>query len=400
MTTMKAYIIDQENRTVHLSEVSKPEIQDGEVLLKNLKWSICRTDVSQVWNELGEKADGKIPGHEIHGVIEESKDSRFKKGDHIVYMGATDFGGGAEYKALRCVLPNDELSGPEHSSTAWFWTDRDFFDVPGAAVVKLNKENQKLLESASLLEPLCCVLRAMENFPPKAGENAIILGAGCIGSIALQCMKNIFGVKDIAVLDVDEKKLAHVKEVYSEYGGSIKTFCLAAGNKNSSVMNKLSNYRSMGISEYQNLVKMINEDLKQLIEDSKGAFGKYLFEALPPLPENEEFPHTRFLGADLLAPLGQYVLFSAEGIEEKTKFFWPILAKGLTLHSTGFDQRCFPMPETAVILQKAYSYVEAGVIDLGKVITSKISFSNQLDVQKAFSNYGKGEFLWKTIVEF
>jgi hypothetical protein len=64
----------------------------------------------------------------------------------------------------------------------------------------------------------------------------------------------------------------------------------------------------------------------------------------------------------------------------------------------GFDQRCFPMPETAAIIQKAYAYASSGVVDLTRGVTKEISFFDEQAVKRAFANYGKGEHLWKTIV--
>lgn len=406
---MKAYRIDTKNRTVHLGELDSPTLCDGEVLLKCLSWSICRTDVSQIRMELGEDADGEIPGHEVLAEVVESKDSRFDIGDNIVYMGATDFGGATEYRTLKCVLPGDPIRGKEGSATSWFWTERNFYDVPGAAVVKIPKENEILRQYGSLLEPLSCILRAMEKYEPSAGENAVILGAGCIGVLTLQCMKNIYGVNRVAVLDVDAAKLARMQEVYGEqYGDTLMTFHVTEPSENQRkeflqdpnkpIWEFHRNTVDYKVSEYIELLRSDNGDLDRLVQETHGAFATYLFEALPPFPRDAEFPHTRFMGANLLAPDSKYILFSAEGIEERTKFFWPILSNGLNLHAAGFDQRCYPMPQTAAILQKAMAYANSGMIDLHKLVTKEIDFHHEEDVKTAISKYGTGDYMWKTMV--
>lgn len=406
---MRAYIIDSKNQTVRLVEKEKPVIGDDEVLIKCLRWSICRTDVSQVRNELGEDADGLVPGHEVLGVIVESNDPRFAIGEHVVYMGATDFGGAAEYRALRCVLPTDPPKGAPGSATEWIWTDRYFYDVPGAAVIRINPANDILRRYGSLLEPLCCVLRAIEKYQPVAGENVVILGAGVIGTLALQVMKSVYGVGDVAILDTDHVKLGRVEDIYRKrYGDGIKTFHVTTpdeevkqsfaddpAKKTSKVCNALVDY---SVPEYEELLRSDNRDLYELVESTKGAFATYLFEALPPLPRDQEFPHTRYLGATLLAPDSRYVLFSAEGIEERTKFFWPILSNGLNLHAAGFDQRCYSMPQTAVVLQKALSYVESGLVDLSILVTKHVEFDDEAGVQQAFKCYGDNDYMWKTMV--
>lgn len=369
---MKAYQIDQINQTVNLVDVDMPKLtKRNEILIRNLKFSICRTDVSQVKHELGEESHGLIPGHEVLGMVVASNDPDFKKGDYIVYFGGTDFGGAAEYRKLMCVLPNDPIKDEnEGNPTTWFQTERYFYDVYGAAAVKINKENAELLRYGSLIEPLSCILRAMEKHAPITGKNAIILGGGCVGILALQCLKNIYGVKEVLIIDVDQKKLQKIPELFPEYKNSLKTLHVDKGTRKS--------------SEFKD----------RWVKATNGAYAPYLFEAMPPKIDVD----SREIGSSLLSPNGHYILFTATASEENTSFFWNILAKGINLKSSGFDQQCFPMPESASIIQKAHAYANTGIINLKKVVTKEINFFEEKDVKLAFAQYGKGEHMWKTVV--
>lgn len=371
---MWAYTIDTDNKTANLVEVNTPKITTGEILLKVEKWSLCRTDISHMQSRLGIKAGGAIAGHEVLGVVAESKDQRIQVGEYISYMGATDFGGGAEFKKLKCVTEQDERKkSSKGSPTEWFFTERNFFDVYGAAIVKINKENKPLLRYGSLLEPLCCILRVTENHKPNKGSNVIILGAGCIGALAIQCFKEIYHVNKILILDIDPLKLDKVSETYQKYGNDIIP-CLVKTKKEG------------------------NSQIDTLINETKGAFGEYLFDALPPYIDISEFPDTRYLGANLLSPQGKYMLFSATTMAETTMLFWSILSKGITLTATGFDQRAFSMVDTALVLKKARDFVNNKKIDLQKVVTKEINFFDEQNVKKNILEYGRKEFLWKTII--
>lgn len=367
---MKAYIVDTMNKNIKLADIDLPTIEDGEVLVKVINWSICRTDISHVKNKLGVNADGKVTGHEVIGKIVESKDSRFQTDDCIVYMGGTDFGGAAEYRKLRCVLTNDPNSGEKGSSTEWVFTDRYFYDTVGAAVVKLDDKIDHIVRYGSLLEPLCCVLRATEKNKPNSGSNIIILGGGAIGSLAYQCFRFIYGANKIIVLDIDENKLDHLNNSYLDK--NLETILIESDSG--------------------------QERIAEIINKSKGAYCQYLFDALPPNSFENSSLDTRELGARFLAPNGQYILFSASNSPETTNLFWLILAKGINITSAGFDQRVFPMNETAKILEMAYGFARSGLIDLSKIVTKTISFYDESEVQFAYKSYGKPSHLLKTIV--
>ena len=112
------------------------------------------------------------------------------------------------------------------------------------------------------------------------------------------------------------------------------------------------------------LKKRDNQAVFDQINEFKGSFGSYLFDALPPYIDTDNYPDARYIGANFLAPEGRYLLFSATIVSEKTKLFWTILSKGLIVTATGFDQRSYPMPITASIMSKAYEEIKNQNIDL------------------------------------
>lgn len=72
-------------------------------------------------------------------------------------------------------------------------------------------ENVSTLEGA-LIEPLAVGMHACELSNAKLGQNAVILGSGCIGLVTLMALK-ARGVSEVYVSDILDKRLAKAKEL-------------------------------------------------------------------------------------------------------------------------------------------------------------------------------------------
>lgn len=96
--------------------------------------------------------------------------------------------------------------------------------VHDAAMCYKLPENMDTLEGA-MIEPLSVGMHAAELSNAKIGENAIILGSGCIGLCTLMSLK-ARGLKEIYVVDVMEKRLEKALEL-----GAARVF----NNKNESI---------------------------------------------------------------------------------------------------------------------------------------------------------------------
>ena len=76
---MKAAVYHS-NSNIEIKEFPKPEISEGEILVKVKASGICGTDVMEWYRK---KKAGKVLGHEIAGEIAESKSNKFKVGDKV-----------------------------------------------------------------------------------------------------------------------------------------------------------------------------------------------------------------------------------------------------------------------------------------------------------------------------
>jgi L-gulonate 5-dehydrogenase len=354
---MKAYVINKPQE-IDFIDVPIPPLEDKCIMLKSKRVSICSTDVGYYEGYLFPPQWPVIPGHEYVGEVVESKlsDKQVKIGDKIVYWGQTDFGGLAEYRAIRPLFPGSRLEN------RWF-TDRGFADDNCAAAIVLN-DNLPLKE-ASLMEPITSVLRSLLANPPMPGDDAIVLGAGPCGLIALQLLKKMYGVYSVTLLDKNPYRLKIGTDLGADYIYNVETQ---------------------------------QADLEKLIVDSHGNYAQYVFDALPELKASKGIPNTRTIAMNLLAPGCTYVVFSAVETEQLIDM-WIILSKGLKLRAAAFDVREFPMWKNTGILKIAQNLILNRTISLDLIISNIVDFYTPDRVKLAFSEHSL-EHRMKTLVKF
>jgi L-iditol 2-dehydrogenase len=174
-------------RHFDLTEVPTPSPDDvpaGGVLLRVLAGGICGSDLP-AWkgmrslqpSDRGLHAAG-IPGfpmHEVVGEVVHSEHQRLRVGDRVVGW-AAGFDGLAEY----VVTPGDAVGGYDPTLTP---------------------------EIAVMLQPLACVLHAVERLPSVAGAHVAVLGLGPIGLLFAHVLASA-GARVIGVDRVDRTEVA------------------------------------------------------------------------------------------------------------------------------------------------------------------------------------------------
>ncbi|MFF7990564.1 zinc-binding dehydrogenase [Kitasatospora xanthocidica] len=349
------------NRTL----VPDPECREDEILLQTEAVSICSTDVSYFRGHLFSEEWPIIPGHEYVGrVVEVGKRLRddVRPGDRVTYWGQTDFGGMAEYRALRPLFP-----GRLGVETAWY-TGRNFYDADQAAAVVLPPHVPSDL--ASVIEPLTSVLRSLLLNPPKPGDTCVVLGCGPSAQLAVQVLHRHLGAGPITVLDRNGDRM----DVALRHGAS------HAFNPDTQAA-----------------------DLEAYVREHHDQYADYVFDALPHIAaparsagQTGQTGQTGTPGKDireiamgLLRPGGSYVIYGATAVPQRLNT-WMILAKGLKLLSTPFDVRSFPMARSAHVTAVALRLVESGLVDPAPLITTRACLDDEDAVREAFTGYGRG----------
>ena len=142
---------------VEVPRLRADDLVDGEVLLRVRAGAVCGSDLPifeglRTLKQRDDPTTDNVPGspmHEVVGEVLASRDPRHRVGDHVV-------GWGSRLNALAelAVSLGDDLAS---------------FDP------------QLAPEHAVMLQPLACVLYAVEQIPDVAGSRAAVLGQGPMG---------------------------------------------------------------------------------------------------------------------------------------------------------------------------------------------------------------------------
>ena len=177
---------------VRLDEVAEPQAGPRDVVVKVASCGICGSDVGYI--RLGGVAGPTrrpLPlGHELAGVVEQvgSEVSGVVVGARVVVhpgaLGNRIGNGGPEGAfAARLLVRNAGA-------------DRNLFAIPDGMPFEL----------AALAEPLGVGMNAVDRSGARAGEKAVVFGAGPIGLAAVATLLDR-GVSDVIVVDLSERRL-------------------------------------------------------------------------------------------------------------------------------------------------------------------------------------------------
>ncbi|QRK10079.1 zinc-binding dehydrogenase [Archangium violaceum] len=345
---MKAYMLDEPGK-LRLGEAEVPRIGPGQVLLRSRRVGVCVSDVYYYRGMARPPRWPVTPGHELLGEVVESRHPEVRVGDRMVYWGQTEFDGLAEYRAIKPILPHIPDDAP--------WRDhRGFYDASGAAAVVLDPRLPS--DIATMLEPMCSVLRTLLAIPPKPGDSALVVGAGPIGLITLQILKQHQACRSVTVIEKDPVRLEVARRLGADH--------VFRGHAD-------------------------KEALEQLVIDSDGSHVQYVFDTLSYVEDE-----VRALSMGLLCPGGTYIIF---GSTERPQAIdtWPILSKGLAMRSVPFDVRGYPMHHSACAMALGQRLLLHGLVSVSELISRTIDFEDVEAVRSSFEHYGRGGAL-KTVV--
>lgn len=352
METMKALQLMAPRKLV-MADIPRPATPSDGLLMRTRCVSVCSTDVSFFEGHLRPDAYPVILGHEYYGeVVDIGPDLRgsdVSVGDRLVYWGQTDFGGFAEYRAMRPIF-----SGEESEET--FLAERHFYDDARAAAVRVPAEMAEL--EASFIEPTTGALRAVLRQPPKVGAKVLVLGSGPIGVIAGSIIGGLLAPNRVHSVDANPERNAFAARQFSHHA-------------------------------------FLPEELRVEVDD--GTYD-YVFDALPPLPNVGEEDDPRRLAMRKLKPGGRYVLYGASQSMQRFDT-WLMLAKGLQISSAPFDVRSFPMHETANVIAAAARMLRLGIVDGKSLLSAVCRFDDFDGLVSVLENYRRTVHM-KTTVDF
>lgn len=191
------------NKDVRLEERPKPQIGDGEILVKMAASGICGTDVME-WYRI--KKAPRVLGHEMCGEIAESKSNKFSVGQRVFVSHHVPCN-----ECKYCKDGNHTACETLHTGNYDPGGFSEFVRVP-----EINVENGTYVlpgisyEEGTLIEPLACVLRAQRIIGVGEGDTVLIMGCGFSGLLNIQLAK-MKKAKVIAT-DINEYRMSKATE--------------------------------------------------------------------------------------------------------------------------------------------------------------------------------------------
>jgi L-iditol 2-dehydrogenase len=190
------------NRDVRIQEMPKPEIGEGEMLVKVMASGICGSDVTE-WYRVPKAP--KVLGHEATGVIEQVgyKVAGCRVGDRVFVSHHVPCN-----KCRYCLRGNHTACETLHTANYYPGGFAQYIRVP-----RINVESgvYKLpvgmsFEEGTFIEPLACVVRGQRLAGVQPDDVVLVIGSGVSGILHVQLAKRN-GVKRVVVADINRYRL-------------------------------------------------------------------------------------------------------------------------------------------------------------------------------------------------
>lgn len=192
---MKAAVL-QGIGQIEVVDVPKPRSGPGEVVIRVAYCGICGSDVEAYHCGLYEP--GVIVGHEYAGTIAEVGPgvAGWQVGDRVTVKSCIACGECAPCREGR-------LDGCENQIIVGVTEGGGMAEyAPVTAEALLRLPDSVNLRQGALVEPLTIALHGVRHSQLRVGDHALVIGAGPIGLLTLQCAL-LAGARKVAVTEVD-----------------------------------------------------------------------------------------------------------------------------------------------------------------------------------------------------
>lgn len=193
---------------LELQNVATPEPGPGEVLVRVAACGICGSDVHGFDGSSGRRIPPIVMGHEGAGTIAAigANITGWAVGDRVTFD-STIYCGECEYCRAGQVNLCDSrqvigVSCGDYRRNGAF---ADYVIVPARVLYRLPPELP--FTEAAMIEAVSVALHAVAVSEFTAGQTALVIGAGMIGTLIVQALR-VAGAGHILVADLDASRLA------------------------------------------------------------------------------------------------------------------------------------------------------------------------------------------------
>ncbi len=239
-------LVFEENQKLSIQNIPIPTLKSGDVLIKLELCGICASDLAALRGDISDYSPPVVMGHEIAGVIVESRHTDVKNGERVTVNPMLSCG-----ECWNCKHDRDRycnaINGIGHDIDGGY---AEYIRMPKYAIDtgKLIRVPDSISpEELLFLEPLGCCLNAIHETPFK--HSVAILGAGPIGLMFTQLTKRmgltpyVFDplnhrrtIADVvgahATFDITPENVAHLLDITH---GGVDTVISATTNNRSAI---------------------------------------------------------------------------------------------------------------------------------------------------------------------
>lgn len=201
---MKAIVYTGPN-DVSFREVSKPDLKENYSLIKISHVGICGTDLNIFAGTHPRAKSPLIMGHEFSGTIA-SEHPTIGVGEKVTVNPLLSCG-----KCHPCNTGNPHVC--EDLKLVGIDSDggmAEYVAVPNHCIVPLPKEVS--LKTGALVEPISVAVHAIRQGGYKAGDRAVVFGAGTIGLCVALTLRH-YGASQVTVIETNDDRLKMAKEL-------------------------------------------------------------------------------------------------------------------------------------------------------------------------------------------
>lgn len=212
---MKSLLLS-EYKHLEIVDLAAPSIAPDDVLVQVEACGICGSDVHGYDGSSGRRIPPIVMGHEAAGIVSalgvEVKE--FSKGDRVTFD-STVYCGACEYCAREEVNLCDhrQVLGVSCADYRRAGAFAQYVAVPQRILYRLPDTIS--FAEAALLEAVSVALHAVRLSAVRAGDTALVIGAGMIGLLTYQAAR-VAGCSRVLIADVDETRLELARRIGAE----------------------------------------------------------------------------------------------------------------------------------------------------------------------------------------
>lgn len=219
---MAKYIELQQDGSVNIQETTKPDLEEGAVLLKVTFSEVCGTDVHLQKGQLAGVPYPIIPGHVSVGIIEKIKGTVLDidgnvllTGDHVTFLDVHETCNSCWY----CLVKKESTRCPKRKVYGITYSAKDgllggwsqyIYLKPGVKIIKIKNE----IPLRAFMAGGCglpTAIHAVERADIKLGDTVVIQGAGPVGLMA-GILSKIRGSFTVIIVDYSDVRLEIAKK--------------------------------------------------------------------------------------------------------------------------------------------------------------------------------------------